>query len=663
MMLRRAIGALLAFVSADLLLILVTGSGSLLAPFGLSPASGIGFSVRALVWGVLFTLRFRSLPPRQERIAPGALLLSLLLLPTLVHFQVAGGRINGDGMSYYVFVHSLWKDHDFDLADDYDHYGMLARGDLAMPTKTGYRRTIYSVGPALVWGPFFLVGEMVGRVESWLGGDPDLSGWGPYHRNAVATGSLLYGFFALLLMYRLLRRHFSEATATGAVLLVWAASFHYWYMVIQPTYAHAASAFFASLAITLWERGRGRSGPLAFLLLGLVLGLGMCVRWQNGVFLILPGLDLVARLRREPRALARLLPMGIALALGTTLGALPQLMAWKAIYDFWILPYPPQGPGFVRLHHPWILGTLFSSRHGLLSWTPVFWAGFLGFLPLLRRRPQIALPLLPPLVLMSWVNMSVADYWGGAAFSGRRFDSLLPVFAFGFAASIDVARNLLRRAPQLAVTAVAALFVLWNVTLAAQLDRNWIPRDDSVAFSTLAKNAAAILGERVGFPTTWPASWLFALEHSRPPGQYDLLAGRYLFYMQNNLEGLIDLGESGDEAMLGEGWGGSEAVDGASARRIKERARVFATLDVPEEIEIRIRLLAPGAPREVRVSVNGREAGRGQASAAWSELRLLVPASFWHREINEVALETSGNEVRVDSVLFVRTNPDPRRWV
>jgi hypothetical protein len=353
----------------------------------------------------------------------------------------------------------------------------------------------------------------------------------------------------------------------------------------------------------------------------------------------------------------------VLLVLGTLLGAAPQMLAWKAIYDYWVLPYPPQGPGFVRLHHPWVLGTLFSSRHGLISWTPVFWAGYLGFLPLLRRRPQLALPLLLPLVVMSYVNMCVADYWGGAAFSGRRFDSLLPIFALGFAASLDALRGLLRRAPQLAVAAVAGAFVAWNLMLAAQLNRNWIPRDDTVAFPTLARNAAQLLGDSVGFPTTWPASWLFGLEHGRPPGQYDLLAGRYLFYMQNNLEGRIDLGAPGDEAMLGEGWSAALEVDGVTARRLKGDARVFATLDVPEDLEIRVRLATTGASREVVMRVNGREAGRIEAGAAWHEARVRVPASFWHREINEVALEAGGNDVQVDSLVFVRTNPDARRWL
>jgi hypothetical protein len=84
--------------------------------------------------------------------------------------------------------------------------------------------------------------------------------------------------------------------------------------------------------------------------------------------------------------------------------------------------------------------------------------------------------------------------------------------------------------------------VAWNLALAEQTRRDLIPRDDTVAFSRLAFNAAQVVSDRVGFPTTWPASWLFAWREALSPGRYDLGVGRYLFYRQNNLNGLIETG-------------------------------------------------------------------------------------------------------------------------
>jgi hypothetical protein len=652
----RTLTALLVVLGLDLLLILVTGSSSLL---GLH-VGGAGFVVRLLLLAAVLVLRFYVLPPPGARLEGGRLVLLLLLLPTLAQFQYDGGRINGDGVMYYVYVRSLWKDFDLDLADEYAHYDLLRRSDLAVPTRTGLRRSIFSVGPAVVWTPFFFLGEVVARGQGLLGGEADLSGYGPAHRNAVALGSLLYGFAAVLLIHALLLRYFSAGIALGAALLSWWATFLHWYMVQQPTMSHAPSAFGSAFVVWLWERDRQAREPWGFFMLGLAMGLAMCLRWQNGVLLVLPGLELLARLRAEPQALARYVQCGALLGLGTLIGAVPQMAAWKALYGEWVLRYPPHGTDFLRFDHPFVLQTLFSSRHGLLSWTPVFWAAYLGFLPLLRRRPQLALPLLLPLLLMTYVNMCSGDWWAGGSYSNRRFDSLLPLLACGLAASLDGLTRTLRARPQLVLGLAALPFAAWNLLLVEQVRRGFVPRDDTVAFPRLVGNAARVFADAWGSPTTWPASWIFARQTGRSPAQYDLLVGRYLFYRQNNMGGHIALGTPGDDAMLGEGWGPSETVDGKTCRRLKGSGRLFAPLDVAEDLELRFRALAPGTPRVVAVWVNGREAGRIQAGASWDQAYLRVAEPFWHRELNEILL-VGGEGVLLDAVDFVRLGQDAKR--
>jgi len=635
---------LLALVGLDLALLVVSGTSSFLAPGAVGP---LGVALRAAVAAALLVALFA------RRMETGTLLLLLLLLPTLVQFQLAGGRVNGDGLSYYVFVRSLVMDRDFDLANEYAHYGMLDRGDLAWPTPTGLRRSIYSIGPAVVWTPFFLLGDGVARLAAATGAPVDLSGYGPYHRNAVALGSLLMGFGGLLLIRSLLRRHFAPGTATAATLLLWGGSFVHWYMVWQPTYSHSASLLTAAYGLWLWDRDRERRDLGGHAFLGLILGLAMCVRWQNGVLLLLPGIDLLLRLRREPAALPRLAGLGGALVAGAVVGASPQLMAWKALYGEWLLSAPPHGADFLRLDHPWLLQTFFSSRHGLFSWTPVFWAGYLGFAPLVRRRPGLALPLLPLVLLMTWVNVCSGDWWAGASYSNRRFDSLVPLLATGVAASVDLVREAVRRRPELALALVAVPFALWNALLAEQTRRALVPRDDVVELPRLARLGAGVLSEGVGFPTTWPASWLFAARHDRPPAQYDRLVGKYLFYRQNNLGGHVEVGSS-DDALLGEGWGRPERLAGVRGRRLRRRARLFAPLDVPRDLRLSVRALSLGEPRELRVQINGRDAGRIQAAVGgWGEDSLGVRAGFWHRELNEVVLLTDADDVVVASVRFV----------
>jgi hypothetical protein len=644
----RVCDVLLGLLGVDLLVLLVSGSRSLLPPWvEVAPA---GVLWRAVLIAAVALTRFRLLPGTR-RPETGALVLGLLLLPTLVHFHVGGGRINGDGLSYYVFVRSLNEDRDFDLTNEYTHYGMIGRADLAQLTRTGLRRSIYSIGPAIVWTPFFQLGEVTARVAGTLGAEVDLSGYGPDHRNAVALGSLLYGYLGLCLLYGLLRRHFSSGAALGAVLLLWGGSFLYWYMVWQPTYAHAASFGLAVYALWLWDRDRGRRDLWGYAYLGLILGVSMSVRWQNGVLLLLPGLELLERVRATGRGVLRLAERGALLAAGTVVGASSQLMAWKALYDEWLLKDPPHGADFLRLDHPFVLETLFSSRHGLLSWTPVLWLGYLGFVPLLWRRPRLAVPLLPLLAIMTYVNLCSGDWWAGASYSNRRFDSVLPLLALGIATSFELLRRLLARRPQLAVAGIAIPFVLWNVLLAEQARRALLPRDSVVSFTRITRVSTELLSRAVGFPTTWPASWLFAWEQGRPPSQYDRLVGKYLFYRQNNLGGHVAV-DTPDPALLGDGWSRLQTRDGGRGRLILGEALFFAPLDVPLDLDLRLRGLATERPGGIRIAVNGREAGRVWIDVVWSEPTLRVPSPFWREGLNRVVLRSAESGLLVGSVSF-----------
>jgi hypothetical protein len=339
------------------------------------------------------------------------------------------------------------------------------------------------------------------------------------------------------------------------------------------------------------------------------------------------------------------------------------MAAWKALYDQWVLRCPPQGCDFVRLDHPWILETLFSSRHGLFSWTPVFWAGYLGFLPFARRHRAFAGFLAVPLLAMTYVNMCVGDWWGGASFSNRRFDSVLPILAFGFAASIEAAREALRRQPSLGLPMAMLPFVAWNIASIGAMRRGGLDPARGPAFSQIVGEGARAVSAAVGFPTTWPASWLFAWQHGLSPGRFDLVVGRYLFYRQNSLGARLRLADSATEPFLDGPWGGPETVHGIAARCPAGRSRLFAPLDLPEDLELRFEVAARAGQQEAVVFVNGRNAGRLPAGPDWSSPSFRVAANLWRRELNEIAFVPAGEGGGpcVASVEFVWTARKGRR--
>lgn len=636
----------------DLLTILVTGDTSLWGSL-VTPA---GFLARLLILSALGLLSYRLWLVG----ATGdghVLALSVFAVLALYPFQYAGGRINGDGPFYYAYLRSFWKDGDVHFENEYRYFGLADRRDLAQPTDTGYRRTVFSAGPAVLWSPFFGIGEAYARLLHLLRGESDLSGYGPTHRNAVALGSFVYGFAAVLLTHAFLRRYFARTTAFVASLLVWLASNLFWYMVQQPTMSHAGSAFAAALFLWLWDRTSWTSRWRDALALGLTGGLAACIRWQNALLFLL----LVLLVRGFSRSAGGVRAVA-ALGAGAFVGVLPQLLAWKSIFGVYLLSDPPPGADFLRLDRPFVLETLFSSRHGLLSWTPVLWLGYAGILVQLKRRFTLVAPLALVLFTMTYVNMCSGDWWAGGSFSNRRFDSVLPILAFGIAASIDVIRAFIARRPGVVVGGLVSGAVLWNFLLMEQY-RYMIPRDDTVSFTTLVSNNAKVAFEKAGAPFAWPANWLFAWRYGVSPDRYDLLVGRYLFFRQNNLGGVVELGED-DGGLLGDGWRRPEERDGARVRQIRgASARLFAPLDEPEDLVVVLRAASRPAALTVAVVVNGFEAGRVHVTPEFSDQAVPVVKRAWRRGINTVDFRMEKAEdayLLVDRVVFERREDGER---
>jgi len=253
---------------------------------------------------------------------------------------------------------------------------------------------------------------------------------------------------------------------------------------------------------------------------------------------------------------------------------------------------------------------------------------------------------------MSWVNACSGDWWAGGSFSNRRFDSVLPLLALGLGASLDALWTRVRRRPGLVLVAAGATLTVWNLLFMQQYGENRIPRDDTVSFAQVTENNADILTDLVGTPVAWPANWIFAWRHGLPAQKYDLMVGPYLFYRQNNLGGVLDLGDDRiDPGLLGEGWARRRPCGGGVCRGLDGRARIFAPLDVPQELALTIRAAGSG---RLRVSVNGHALGALPLETELGDFRLHAPRELWQRELNEIALEPETDDVIVERLVFER---------
>jgi hypothetical protein len=616
----------LALVAIDLGLIVMSGGVSLLGPAGRA-----GFFARLGLALGLLAARWRLRRPGATRSAYGYVVLLLLLLP-LMH--LLGFRLRGDGPWYYSYAHSLAFDADLDLSNQYQRLGIEHYPGSQPARETGRPRNAFPVGVGFLWVPFLYIGHIGAGLRNVYGLPTPYDGWSGPYLHTVALANLLLGWLGLLVLDRFLRRWFAPLVAFAAAVGIACGSFLFYYLAYHPIYTHAATFFLAAVVLELWARERENSGPLRvsrMCLIGLVIGCAACVRWQNALFGLLPLWNIAERLRREPR---RAGVGAAALGAGFAIGILPQLLAWRVIFGRFLIGVPT-GPDFMRWRDPFPLEVLFSSRHGLFSWSPLLLVASAGFAYFLIRRPRAGAPLLVLLLMLFYVNSAAADWWGGGAFGARRFDSALPIFALGLAAAVEWLVDAARRRPGLLAATVLLLFISTNLLFSEQYRKGRIPADDTISFEAAARGMLEDVFDWVGYPFAIPANWIFAGTYHRPKTQYDLLVGKYLFYRQNNLGGLIDLGPK-DLPFVGNGWSSPTDWEGRPREvrlAIRERAGILVPTDRAETLRIVVACAAPrgSEPRPVELWLNGTRLKVFRPGVAMSEEAALAEAERWRR--------------------------------
>ena len=132
-------------------------------------------------------------------------------------------------------------------------------------------------------------------MTAWVGALRLTGSRGPY-LVAMGLATALYGFLALFIAFRLARKYVGEQWAFLATLGIWLASSLPVYMYLNPSWAHALSAFSVALFLWYWDRTRearlagqspGRS-PGPWMILGLLGGLMMDVYYLNVALLVFP---------------------------------------------------------------------------------------------------------------------------------------------------------------------------------------------------------------------------------------------------------------------------------------------------------------------------------------------------------------------------------------
>jgi hypothetical protein len=367
------------------------------------------------------------------------LLFALAYVAALTLVPRSRGRlVQGDTIQYYAYLRSMVIDHDLDFTNDYDLLyaptGDAGAGSnvwLTSTTPIGRRTNQMSIGPAILWAPFFLATYVVLALLRPFGLVVPLDGIAAPFSLSAGVAGVVYATLGAWFCYRACRVLAPQRPAFWGAMTAWLASPAVYYSLVSPAYSHAPSMMASAAFCDVWLRTRNDDRTRRYVWLGLLAGLAALVRWQDIVLLALPALELLSSVRRGRRSLASLVqPLAVAAATALLM-LLPQLVAWNAIYGQPLVM--PQGPGFMRWTSPALFSVLFSLRHGLLSWTPALIVALAGFWFVIRRDALVGWSVLAVFVVTVYINASVSDWWAGEAFGARRFVSDTVFFALGFA--------------------------------------------------------------------------------------------------------------------------------------------------------------------------------------------------------------------------------------
>ncbi len=420
----------------------------------------------------------------------------LVLFFTVFQSDAKRLYVESDGVGYFSYLHSMYIDRDLDFTNEYTdldayRYGVWAYSDLEAKipktSEVGMVPNLFSIGPALLWYPFYGVTDIFYRTNH-----PQRTGYETPYLQSVQFALIFYGFFGALLLYLSLLYFFSRTISLAAVLTILFLSPLYFYLKNLAFFSHVYSFFAVSLFLFFYAKYHESERIGHWLAFGLLVGFAALMRWQNAILITIPGMVLLLRFWRAPtggRTFFHLFTRLAVLGSGFVFALTPQLLAFHILYGkIWFIP---QGGSFLSIWPHWLWQVLFSSFHGLFHWHPLLFFGLLGFFLYLKKKSAAADTVFyssaAGFALQTYVNGSISQFHGGGSFGGRRFCDSLAFLAFGIANFFD--HILESRKLRICALIFGNLFFILNFMMERAWTWHMLSLDVPLPFHKLALNA------------------------------------------------------------------------------------------------------------------------------------------------------------------------------
>ena len=428
---------------------------------------------------------------RGSRRAPLWVALGLLFVVSLPAVTVR--FYASDEIEYFAYVRSIWFDRDLSFDNEYRYFydvgiaraHLFKETFLDYATPTGLRRNFAPIGSALLWAPMYVAADAGVRTARAFGSDIPADGFSRPYIAAVAYGSAVYGFLAIVLSAAAARR-VSGSRSMATVAAVWLGTPLLFYMYVAPGFSHACSAFAVAAFVVVWLRVRDTWSVGGVAALGALAALMAMVREQDAFIAAGPAIDFlswsVRSVRRGQRPGIVLVRAAIAIAV-FTICFLPQAMSYLTLYGH-VGPSPD-----VRQKMTWTSPNawrvLLSPENGWLFWTPLAAPALIGlwWLAVSSRneagghapsdRAWIASMCLVMVATQLYVSGSLDTWAGAGSFGQRRLVGLTVFLVIGLAGAFQAVRS---GWPRYLLQGLVLVCLWWNVGLTAQFGMGMMDR-------------------------------------------------------------------------------------------------------------------------------------------------------------------------------------------
>jgi hypothetical protein len=148
---------------------------------------------------------------------------------------------------------------------------------------------------------------------------------------------------------------------------------------------------------------------------------------------------------------------------------------------------------------PYFLAVLFSSEHGLFTWTPVIALACIGAVIFALREPHVGSALLAAMLAFYVFIACYPDWAGISSYGNRFFVSLTPIFIIGLSVFFARAARFFRsqRAAMTIFATVAALLVVWNIAFIFQWGTHLVPARGPIVWSEMIHNQFSIVPREI----------------------------------------------------------------------------------------------------------------------------------------------------------------------